>query len=138
MKLLLRLALPIVFILFVSGCSTIKDAKNSIGNSPSHIYAASFDDVWLRCIDIINQSELDLVYENRDKGDVLAQRSISAFSWGENVFINVFKISKYKTQVKISSKRTFSGNITAESWDEFILSRLGDKYQIVENRIKTL
>lgn len=87
----------------------------------------------MECIDIINQSELDLVYENREKGDVLAQRSISAFSWGENVFINVFKINESKTQVKISSKRTFSGNITAVSWDDFILSRLDGKYRIVDN-----
>jgi len=128
MKVLLRLVLPVVLMFFVSGCSTIKDARNSIENSRPHIYVASFDEVWLKCIDIINQSELDLVYQNREKGDVLAQRSISAFSWGENVFINVLKISESKTQVKISSKRAFSGNIAAVSWDEFIIAKLNTKY----------
>ncbi len=132
MRQLLNLFVSFCLVVFVSGCSTIKDAKDSLDESTAHYYKADFDSLWQECIDVINDSELDLVYDNKEKGDVLAQRSISAFSWGENVFVNILKLHDSKVQVKVSSKRAFSGNLTAENWDRYIHSKLSEKYKKVE------
>jgi predicted thioesterase len=55
----------------------------------------------------------------------LAQGSISAFSWGENVAIYVEDVAgKVKTRVEVVNKRALSVNITAADWESKILEEL--------------
>ena len=122
---LLTVALSAVLLLFTSGCSTLADAQAARGSGASRIYDKSYDEVWVAVIDTIKSSDLALVSENKEKGSILAQGAISAFSWGENVAVFVEDVGgKARTRVEVLNKRALATNITAKDWETRILDAL--------------
>lgn len=109
---------------FFMGCSTIKDAEHKLATTEEHIYHVEVAVIWDSVIDIVEKSDLDLVYTDRGNGNILAQAPISAFSWGENVYIKVHAISDVKAILKVSSVRASPTNITARDWEEYIVNEL--------------
>lgn len=114
--------------LFVSGCATLADAKASKGSGEFKVYEKSYDVVWDAVIETVNQSNLEIVTEDRERGLVLAQGAVSAFSWGENVAIFVESVDgKIRTRVEVVNKLAVSTNITAPDWEGRILMDLDSK-----------
>ena len=110
---------------FTSGCSTLADAQAAKGTGASRIYDKPFDEVWGATIDTIKESGLALVSENKEKGTILAQGAISAFSWGENVAVFVEEVDgKARTRVEVANRRAMATNITAKDWESRILGAL--------------
>jgi hypothetical protein len=58
---------------------------------------------------------------------VLAQRGITAFSYGENVAVFVEKIEPAKSSVEVVSKKAMSTNVFAPDWAKPIFEQL-DKH----------
>ena len=59
---------------------------------------------------------------------MLAQRGITAFSYGENVAIFVEPVGgQVRTRVEIVSKKAMQTNIFAPDWSVEILDKLGEK-----------
>jgi len=76
-------------------------------------------------IETVRSSGLALVSENKERGSVLAQGAISAFSWGENVAIYVEDVGgKVRTRVEVVNKRALATNITAADWESRIFEAL--------------
>lgn len=117
-------ALLILSFVFLAACSTIKDAEQQLGKAAEHIYNADFTVVWANALEIIDKSDLDLVYADKDKGNILAQGPINPFSWGENVYIKVSRSSTKSTIIKISSVRSSPTNITAKNWETYMVAKL--------------
>ena len=110
---------------FTSGCSTLADAQAAKGTGASRIYDKPFHEVWGATIDTIKESGLALVSENKEKGTILAQGAISAFSWGENVAVFVEEVDgKARTRVEVANRRAMATNITAKDWESRILGAL--------------
>ena len=122
----------IIFIIFmaafISGCSTLADAQLAKGSGSSRVYDKSYDVVWNAVIEVVHATGLPIVAENKDKGSILAQGAISAFSWGENVAIFVENVDgKIKTRVEVVNKRAVATNITAPDWERRILEGLDNR-----------
>ncbi|MCZ4338167.1 MULTISPECIES: hypothetical protein [Gammaproteobacteria] len=95
------------------------------------MYKASLDELWDSTISIIDRSDLQLIYENKLQGDLLGQRPINAFSWGENVFINVISVTPSTSCIKVSSKKSVYFNVTAKNWKEYIYDKLDENFESV-------
>ncbi|TCV20954.1 hypothetical protein EDB71_1229 [Vibrio crassostreae] len=127
----MRFLLFLLFISIASGCSTVKDARNSLTSVEGRVYKASLDELWDSTISIIDRSDLQLIYENKLQGDLLGQRPINAFSWGENVFINVISVTPSTSCIKVSSKKSVYFNVTAKNWKEYIYDKLDENFESV-------
>jgi len=122
MKRFLALIFVVLVAVLSSGCATLADAQASKGTGSSRVYDKPYDVVWNVVIEAVRSSGLALVSENRDRGTILAQGAISAFSWGENVAIYVEDAGgKIKTRVEVVNKRALATNITAADWETRIL-----------------
>ena len=125
MKKIIALALVLFAATFSSGCATLADAQAAKGSGTSKVYDKPYDVVWNAVIETVRASGLALVSENKDRGSILAQGAISAFSWGENVAIYVEDVGgKIKTRVEVVNKRALATNITASDWETRILEAL--------------
>ena len=125
MKRFVALILVCFFVVINSGCSTLADAQASRGTGSSKVYNKPYDVVWSAVIETVRSSGLALVANSKETGSILAQGSISAFSWGENVAIYVEDVGgKVKTRVEVVNKRALSVNITAADWESKILEEL--------------
>jgi len=125
---LLASFVAIVALAASSGCTTLADARAAKGSGPSREYAASMDKVWNTIPIVLKELELPLVSQNRAEGTVLAQRGVTAFSYGENVAIFVEPVGgQTRTRVEIVSKKAMETNIFAPDWSREILDKLGEK-----------
>ena len=130
MKRFIALIFFVLVAAFNSGCATLADAQASKGAGSSKVYDKPYDVVWNAVIETVRSSGLTLVSENKDKGSILAQGAISAFSWGENVAIFVEDVGgKIKTRVEVVNKRALATNITAADWETRILEALDKRLQ---------
>jgi hypothetical protein len=122
---LLTAILTVAVLLFASGCSTLGDAQAAKGTGASRTYSKSFEVVWSAMVDTVNISDLVLVAENKDKGTMLAQATVSAFSWGENVAIYVDGgTGKAGTRVEVITKAAVATNVTSIDWSARLLGAL--------------
>lgn len=79
----------IAVLVTASGCATLADARAAKGSGVSRTYAAPHEVVWKTIPSVLTELGLPLVGENKQEGYILAQRGITAFSYGENVAIFV-------------------------------------------------
>jgi uncharacterized protein YceK len=112
----------------MSGCSTLADARSAKGTGLAREYAASVDEVWKAMPAVLAELSLPLVGDNKAEGYILAQRGVTAFSYGENVAIFVESVGGVtRTRVEVVSKKSMSTNIFAPDWSKEILDKLGEK-----------
>ncbi len=114
-----KVSILIILILLagsLSGCNTLADARMAKGKGVFKVYDVAVDKVWNTMPDVVKNVGLAYVGENRQEGYVLAQRSITAFSWGEDVAIFITSLSDQKTRVEIVSKKAMATNIFAPDW----------------------
>jgi len=118
--------LLVVPLLLTGGCSTIADARKDKGHGTSRIYDAPFNTVWVTIPKAIEDLGLDLAGENKNEGYILAQKGITAASYGENVAVFATKIDEDKTKVEVVSKKTLATNVLAWNWEKPILDKLSE------------
>lgn len=113
--------------LFVlQGCSTLADSRAEKGTGKSREYSASFDRVWKVVPGALSELSLPMVADNKQEGYFLAQRGMSAFSYGENVAIFVEPAGATdKTRVEVVSKKTLATTVFATDWSMPILDKIG-------------
>jgi len=110
-----------------AGCATLADARKAKGTGLTRAFDNPYDEVWQTIPDILSELGLDLAGENHREGYILAQRSATAFSYGENVAIFIERIEDNKTKVEVVSKKAMSTNIFAPDWADDILNALDEK-----------
>jgi hypothetical protein len=107
-----------------TGCSTLADAQAAKGTGLSKEYNRQYDLVWNAVLDSVKATELALVSQNKQTGTILAQRSISFMSYGENVAVYIENVGRNKTRVEIINKRAMSTNIFAPDWEKRIFEQI--------------
>lgn len=107
--------------LALTGCTTLSDARLAKGTGMTRSYSASFDKTWAGAMCSVNALGLPIAAENKSEGYILAQRGISAFSYGENVAVFVRKESSRQTSVEVISKKALQTTIFAPNWEPKIL-----------------
>ena len=128
LKRIFTVFVAIAAIAFMSGCSTLADARSAKGSGLSREYSAPIDHVWKALPAVLAELSLPMVGDNRQEGYILAQRGITAFSYGENVAIFVESVNGVtRTRVEVVSKKSMATNVFAPDWSKEILDKLGEK-----------
>jgi hypothetical protein len=118
----------IATLISATGCSTLADARAAKGSGVSRVYEAPAAAVWKAMPAVLSEVGLQLVGDNKNEGYILAQRGVTAFSYGENVAIFIESVGGVtKTRVEAVSKKAMATNIFAPSWEKEILDKLGEK-----------
>lgn len=120
MKNFIKYALTIGLMLSLQACSTLGDAKRAQGEGVKRTYSIGFDKTWEASVKALNKLNLDIASQNKSDGYMLAQRGMTAFSYGENIALFIKPKSSSDTEVEIVSKRAMSTNIFAPDWSEDI------------------
>lgn len=126
MKLLKILSL-LISITYISGCTTMADAISAKGTGEFRIYEKPKSEVWPLVVMAVNDVGLELVTANESSNMILAQRGITAFSYGENVAIFVEAHNEIKCRVEVVSKKAMETNIFAPNWSNAIFKNLDSK-----------
>ena len=109
---------------FTSGCATMADARYARGEGLSRVFDAPYDTVWKAVPEALSSLGLPVAADNKPEGYILAERGMTAFSWGEKVAVFVSKVSEKQTKVEVVSKRALATNITAADWGSEVLQRV--------------
>lgn len=122
--------LPLLVLSFaLSGCTTMADAVSARGTGERIAYQATFDEIWVELPKAISAAGLQFVSANREDRSMLAQRGITAFSYGENVAIFVEKPDDKKSSVEVVSKKAMQTNVFAPNWAKPIFEQLDKKFK---------
>ena len=128
LKNIMAIALCAGIALSQAGCSTLADAKAAKGSGEARVYDKPLDTVWNTTIEVIKGTDLQIVSEEKSNGTILAQRAMTAFSYGENVAVFISEENgQTSTRVEVVNKRSLSTNITAANWAHTILKELDKK-----------
>ena len=111
---------------FLSGCSTLADAKAGKGTGISQSYPVAVDRVWQVLPAAVKLAGIDYVTDNKAEGFALAQRGLTAFSYGENVAIFVDSVQPQVTKVEVVSKKALATTIFATDWAKPILDKIAE------------
>lgn len=120
----LRNILLLIAITITTGCTTLADSVAGKGTGVSKTYNYSKDEIWPLAINAVKSSDLDLVSSSRETGIILAQRGITAFSYGENVAVFVDSETDNSCKVEVVSKRAMQTNVFAPDWSAKILNEI--------------
>lgn len=123
----MRILSVAILLVISTGCTTLKDATDAKGSGKAVVYSAPFNITWDAVVLVIEESNLDLVAKDKEEGKVLAQKGMSAFSYGENVAIFVEPKKEDATVVEVVSKRSLKTNITARDWSGYIHDEIAKK-----------
>jgi hypothetical protein len=113
---------------FTTGCTTMADAQRGRGTGTAITYKASFDEIWAAIPTAVTAAGLEFVTANRDDRSVLAQRGMTAFSYGENVALFVDAVTAQRQRVEVVSKKAMATNVFAPSWAKPIFEELDKKF----------
>jgi hypothetical protein len=116
-----KFAYPLLLACVLSGCTTLADAKLAKGTGMTRIYDRPYAATWKAAICSLNGKGLSIASENKSEGTILAQRGITAFSYGENIAVFVKKKSEVRTLVEVVSKKAMQTNVFAPDWSGEIL-----------------
>lgn len=118
--------ISILSIFVLAGCASLNDAKDAKGQGVKQTYNKPYDTVWDKTIEVVQESKLELVSKDKENGEILAKKGVSAFSYGENVAV-FLKKSETETTVEVVSKKALAANITAKDWTKDIFQELDKK-----------
>jgi hypothetical protein len=124
MKKIFQYAFLLALILILQSCATLADARKAEGEGVRKVYKVSIDKSWNATLKVLSKLKLDLVTENKMEGYILAQRGITAFSYGENIAIFLKTKNDQETEVEVVSKRAMETNIFAPDWSKDIHEEL--------------
>lgn len=114
------LTLLCVLTLGLSGCTTLADARKAEGDGIKKEYPVTVQRAWDASKNALSKLKLEVASENPQQGYMLAQRGITAFSYGENVAIFIRKKSETTSTIEVVSKKSMTTNIFAPDWSEDI------------------
>lgn len=112
-----------------TGCTTLADAKNAKGTGQKVVYQATFEQIWNAMPEVVTEAGLEFIAANPSDNSILAQRGITAFSYGENVAIFVEIVTKGETtSVEVVSKKSMQTNVFAPNWAAPIFEELDKQF----------
>ena len=116
--------MAVLALVVAQGCATMADARYARGEGQSQVFNVPFDTVWKAVPQALASLGLPVAADNRQDGYVLAERGITAFSWGEKVAVFVDRTGDNRTKVEVVSKRAMATNLFAPDWGLEVLQRV--------------
>lgn len=119
--------LSLSLVTFFTGCTTLADARNAEGTGVKQTYSKDYDQVWKASISSLNSLGLAIASENKSDGYILAQRGMTAFSYGENIAVFVKRRGDKQVSVEVVSKKAMTTNVFAPDWTGDIFNRISSQ-----------
>ncbi|HHJ17780.1 MAG TPA: hypothetical protein ENJ80_13900 [Gammaproteobacteria bacterium] len=118
--------LSIVFaILLQSGCATLDDAQARRGSGKMQVYDLPREKVWNSLLEVLGTTSLNIVSADESKGEILARRKLTWFSFGENVAIYVEALEGgTSTRVEVVNVKRVETNKNSLDWETRIFTKL--------------
>lgn len=123
-----RLLFSVFFLLMnILGCASMKHVENGEGTGQIIEFNKDYESVWTATLSVLGTLPLDIEKRDKKEGKILAHRTVSMASWGENVGIFVKKISNTQTSVEVVSKKVVSANVSATDWSQEIIEKISSQ-----------
>ncbi|GGC84283.1 hypothetical protein [Halopseudomonas salina] len=123
----IRSLIVLAAVAIVTGCTTMADSIAEKGTGPYRIYEKPKSEVWAATVEAVPSVGLKLVTANESSNMILAQRGVTAFSYGENVAIFIENYNGNQSRVEIVSKRAMETNVFAPDWSRSLFAYLDSK-----------
>ena len=119
-------AISLVFVMLLqSGCATVKDAEAKRGSGRVEVYDIPREKVWNSMLEVLGTTSLDIVSKDESKGEILARRKLTWFSFGENVAIYVEPANdNASTRVEVINVPRVESNTNYLDWETRIFTKL--------------
>ena len=128
MKAAMKFIAIISLTFLLSGCATLADSVAAKGTGEFRVYDEPYELVWNTVLQVISESKLQLISESSQSGQILAQRGVSALSYGDNVAIFVERFGgEESTRVEVVSKKAMSTTVFSKNWETEVLAQLTAK-----------
>jgi len=119
-------AISLVFVMLLqSGCATVKDAEAKRGSGRVEVYDLPKERVWNSMLEVLGTTSLKIVSTDESKGEILAKRKLTWFSFGENVAIYVEPTNdNASTRVEVINVPRVESNTNYLDWETRIFTKL--------------
>ena len=119
-------AISLVFVMLLqSGCATVKDAEAKRGSGRVEVYDFPREKVWNSMLEVLGTTSLNIVSTDESKGEILAKRKLTWFSFGENVAIYVEPTNdNASTRVEVINVPRVESNTNYLDWETRIFTKL--------------
>ena len=119
-------AISLVFVMLLqSGCATVKDAEAKRGSGRVEVYDLPKEKVWNSMLEVLGTTSLKIVSTDESKGEILARRKLTWFSFGENVAIYVEPTNdNASTRVEVINVPRVESNTNYLDWETRIFTKL--------------
>jgi hypothetical protein len=115
----------VLAILLQSGCATVKDAEAKRGSGRVEVYDLPKERVWNSMLEVLGTTSLNIVSKDENKGEILARRKLTWFSFGENVAIYVEPTNdNASTRVEVINVPRVESNTNYLDWETRIFTKL--------------
>ncbi len=121
---LTTLSIAFLSLALLSGCTTLADARKARGQGISQTYAADYETVWHVIPEAVTSLGLQIATVDSPGRCVLAQRGMTAASYGENVAVFADRAGEHATRVEVVSKKIMETNVLAPDWAPDILKKI--------------
>ncbi len=126
-----RLGLTVLLLTLTSvtvGCATISTVREAQGTGTAKVYSISLSDLAPKARKALGGLGLQIVETETStdgkKVSVLAEKGLSAFSYGERVAVFLTELGPQETKVEVVSKKVLATNIFAKTWTADIFKAL--------------
>ena len=111
-----------------AGCATTSTVRQAQGAGTKKVYAVALPELSSKARRALGILGLQIVeIETAPDGNgvsIIAEKGLSAFSYGERVAIFLTEAGPQKTQVEVVSKKVLATNIFAKTWTTDIFTTL--------------
>ena len=134
----------VFFLQCIAGCANVHTVRSDLRNtldSDNSIISRYFkaDNEQLKKTVLTVMQDYGMIIQrvedaNSDEFMIIAEKGITAWSWGEVVGVMIKKVEEDTSLVKVISKRKLSTNITAKDWTIDILSGISARTRMLTDR----
>ena len=104
----------------IVGCATISTVREAQGTGTAKVYALPLSDLSLKTRKTLGALGLQIAeIESSTDGKevtILAEKGLSAFSYGERIAVFLTEVSPQQAKVEVISKKVLATNIFAKTW----------------------
>ena len=87
------------------------------------------------CAAVQQTKGFTLLIANPQTGTIQISKSMSAFTWGENIYVQLYPVSEAQTNLQITSQSKLGTEIAARSKNRKNIQVLLEKMQLILNQM---
>src|SRR5262245_53558451 len=117
----MKLGLLLAVLLLLTGCQSMSDVKPGEGRKAT-IIGKSYDTIWDAAYKVADE-HLDIKQQDKARGVIVGERTVSALSWGAwvGVYISPASSDAAAYTVEVVRRKKMTTNLGEQDWEYKIL-----------------